>query len=73
MRSCSKKEGQLVEGKFVAVKKLNLEQFSVESDRCFNRELKILSKLRHRNLVKVIGYSWQRLKALAWEYMENGT
>lgn len=67
-------KGTLEDGRAIAAKKLNLHQFLEVSEKCFNREVKILVQLRHKNLVKVLGYAWEsrKLRALVLEFMENG-
>jgi LRR receptor-like serine/threonine-protein kinase FLS2 len=62
------------DGKVVAVKRLNLAQFPAKSDKSFLTELATLSRLRHKNLVRVVGYACEpgRIKALVLEYMDNG-
>ncbi|KAL4346587.1 hypothetical protein GQ457_17G026520 [Hibiscus cannabinus] len=61
----------------IAVKVFNLQQHG--ADRTFEAECEVLSKLRHRNLVKVItscssiDFQGNNFKALVFELMPNGT
>ncbi|XP_074336544.1 LRR receptor-like serine/threonine-protein kinase FLS2 [Apium graveolens] len=68
-------KGTLPNGQLIAVKNLKVHQFAATTEKSFNRELKTLGKLKHRNLVKLIGYAWEssRLKAIVLEFMENGS
>ncbi|KAH7434584.1 hypothetical protein KP509_06G024400 [Ceratopteris richardii] len=58
----------------VAVKKLNVKgAHGREAKRSFTNELKTICQIRHRNLVKVIGYCMEKEEAaLVMEYMEGG-
>ena len=65
-------KGILSEGTLVAVKVLNLQLEG--SFKSFDAECKVLARVRHRNLVKVISScSNPELRALVLQYMPNGS
>lgn len=66
-------KGQLVNGMTVAIKKLKVE-LEEEAQRCFMAECKTLGKIRHRNLVKIMGVisNWD-VKILILQFMPNGS
>ncbi|XP_050271533.1 MDIS1-interacting receptor like kinase 2-like [Quercus robur] len=66
---------QLPSGKLVAIKKLHrLEAENPTFDKSFKNEVKMLTEIRHRNIVKLLGYCLHnRCMFLIYEYMERGS
>jgi LRR receptor-like serine/threonine-protein kinase FLS2 len=65
-------KGVLNDGTIVAVKLLNLENEGAHKS--FDRECKVLGKVRHRNLIRIItSYSDLQIKALIFPLMPNGS
>ncbi|XP_022741882.1 MDIS1-interacting receptor like kinase 2-like [Durio zibethinus] len=66
---------QLPSGKVVALKKLHrLEAEEPAFDRSFKNEIKFLTEIRHRNIVKLHGYCLhKRCMFLIYQYMERGS
>ncbi|MED6111400.1 hypothetical protein PIB30_051976 [Stylosanthes scabra] len=66
---------QLPNGKIVALKKLHQRESQNPSfDRSFRNEVKMLSQIRHRNIVKLHGFCLHnRCMFLVYEYMERGS
>ncbi|XP_043708089.1 probable leucine-rich repeat receptor-like protein kinase At1g35710 isoform X2 [Telopea speciosissima] len=62
-------------GKVVAVKKLHrLETEDKSFERSFTNEIHVLTRIRHRNIVKLYGFcSHPRSKFLVYEYIERGS
>ncbi|PIN02344.1 Non-specific serine/threonine protein kinase [Handroanthus impetiginosus] len=66
---------KLPNGRVVALKKLHrLEGQNPTYDKCFKNEAKILSQIRHQNIVKLFGYCLhKRCMFLIYDYMERGS
>jgi serine/threonine protein kinase len=65
-------KGVMNDGTIVAVKLLNLENEGAKKS--FVRECNVLSRVRHRNLIKIItSYSNMDFKALIFPFMANGS
>eukprot|EP00253_Pinus_taeda_P024557 PITA_24557 len=65
-------KGILNDGTMVAVKLLNLQNEGAEKS--FDKECKVLGRVRHRNLIRVITcYSDLQIKALIFPLMPNGS
>ncbi|KAF8015131.1 hypothetical protein BT93_H0815 [Corymbia citriodora subsp. variegata] len=66
---------RLPNGKVVALKKLHrLEAEDPTSDKSFRNEVKYLTELRHRSIIKLHGFCLhRRCMFLVYEYMENGS
>ncbi|KAF8042016.1 hypothetical protein BT93_A0577 [Corymbia citriodora subsp. variegata] len=66
---------QLPNGKVVALKKLHrLEAEDPSFDKSFRNEVKHLTEVRHRSIIKLHGFCLhRRCMFLVYEYMENGS
>ncbi|KAL2958875.1 hypothetical protein AAZX31_18G234000 [Glycine max] len=66
---------QLPSGKIVAVKKLHGFEAEVPAfDESFRNEVKVLSEIKHRHIVKLHGFCLhRRIMFLIYEYMERGS
>ncbi|CAH2071322.1 unnamed protein product, partial [Thlaspi arvense] len=65
-------KGRLKSGEDIAVKRLS--RSSTRSERDFRNELEILSKLRHKNLIHLLGFCSERDQHyLVYEFMPNST
>lgn len=64
-------QGTLKNGKVVAIKKLILSQ-SKKMDESFESEVRLISNVHHRNLVRLLGCcSKGQERILVYEYMTN--
>ncbi|GLT51191.1 hypothetical protein SLA2020_246190 [Shorea laevis] len=68
-------KAQLPSGKVVALKKLHRRESEVPTfDRSFRNEAKMLTEIRHKNIVKLHGFCLHRqCMFLIYEYMERGS
>ncbi|RDX76811.1 MDIS1-interacting receptor like kinase 2, partial [Mucuna pruriens] len=66
---------QLPSGKIVALKKLHqIEAQNPSFDKSFRNEVKMLTEIRHRNIVKLHGFCLHnRCRFLVYQYMERGS
>ncbi|KAJ6836605.1 receptor-like kinase TMK3 [Iris pallida] len=66
-------KGELHDGTEIAVKRMESGMLSSKAFDEFQAEIAVLSKVRHRNLVSLLGFSAEdNEKLLVYEYMPNG-
>ncbi|KAJ9159422.1 hypothetical protein P3X46_024930 [Hevea brasiliensis] len=68
-------KAQLPSGRLIALKKLHkMEAEEPSFDKCFNNEVKLLTEIRHKNIVKLYGFCLHhRAMFLIYEYKEKGS
>ncbi|XP_059451353.1 probable leucine-rich repeat receptor-like protein kinase At1g35710 [Corylus avellana] len=68
-------KAKLPSGKIVALKKLHrLEAENPTFDKSFKNEIKVLTEIRHRNIIKLYGFCLhKRCMFLVYEYKERGS
>ncbi|XP_059071885.1 putative leucine-rich repeat receptor-like serine/threonine-protein kinase At2g24130 [Cryptomeria japonica] len=65
-------KGMLRDGKIIAIKNLNLQ--NEEALKSFKRECKMLGRIRHRNLIRIMSaFFYPDLKGLVLEFAYNGS
>ncbi|XP_062227205.1 receptor protein kinase TMK1-like [Phragmites australis] len=66
-------KGELHDGMMIAVKRMEAAVVSNKALDEFQAEIAVLTKVRHRNLVSILGYSTEgNERLLVYEYMPNG-
>ncbi|XP_028791574.1 MDIS1-interacting receptor like kinase 2-like [Neltuma alba] len=68
-------KAELFEGQFFAVKKLHPNcNTNLSNLKAFSREIETLTEIKHRNIVKLLGFfSNSRLSFLVYEFLEGGS
>ncbi|XP_066350085.1 G-type lectin S-receptor-like serine/threonine-protein kinase At4g27290 [Miscanthus floridulus] len=65
-------EGNLTDGRKVAVKRITQSYLTDEGDEIFMREVQLMSELKHDNLAQLLAYCKDgNERILVYEYMEN--
>ncbi|OAE19821.1 hypothetical protein AXG93_291s1020 [Marchantia polymorpha subsp. ruderalis] len=67
-------KGEMASGEMVAVKRLACGRGTSSHDHGFSAEIRTLGKIRHRNIVRLLGFCTNNeMNLLVYEYMPNGS